>query len=157
MLEINIKPNILDRKRKLIINPDFISYEDSDGKDIPDTLLKKEEIWGFRFGIEPIKGYIFTIGWKYCIDIKRDDNRVMKIRFISLYKIRNLELRRKYFSIIDIFFATHQDNIINRYIESFNQHSFVEILGTTFKWNSVMFNSAVVFTLYKRLSAEHGF
>jgi hypothetical protein len=73
MLEIDITPNILDRKRKLIINPKFISYEDSNWKDIPDTTFKKGEIAGFRFGIEPIQGYAFTIGRRYCVDIQVDD------------------------------------------------------------------------------------
>lgn len=140
MLEIDIKPSILDRKRKLIINPEFISYEDSDWIDVPDTLLKKDQISGFRFGIEPIKGYAFTIGRRYCVDIKGDDNNAMKIRFTSLYKIRNLELYKKYISILDAFFNIHQDNIIDRYINSFNQHTYVEILGTTFKRESVLFN-----------------
>lgn len=195
MLEIDIKPNILDRKRKLTISPEFIAYEDSDWKDIPDTSFKKDEIAGFRFGIEPIKGYVFKIGRRYCVDIRGDDRRIMKIRFTSLYNVRSLALRKKYISILDAFFDIHQDNIIDRYIDLFNQHSYVEILGTTFKRDSVLFNghdipyedlgvkeytgyfalfsksnpkvykaysylndwnSAVVFTLYKRLLAEHG-
>jgi len=138
MLEIDIKPNILDRKRKFVINPEFISYEDSDWKDIPDTLLKKDEVTGFKFGIEPIKGYAFTIGRRYCIDIKGANNRIMKIRFTSLYKIKNLELRTNYLSILDAFFKTHYDNILNSYINLFNQHSYVEILETTFKSDSVL-------------------
>jgi hypothetical protein len=140
MLEIDIKPNILDRKRKLIISLDLISYEDSNWKDIPDTTFKKGEIAGFRFGIEPIQGYAFTIGRRYCVDILGEDNRIIKISFTSLYKIRQQQLYKNYVAIIDAFLHTHQDNILNRYVESFNQDSSVEILGTTFGQDSIKFN-----------------
>ena len=145
MLQINIKPNLFDRNRKLIISQDLITYEDSDWKNISDTTFKKGEIVGFRFGIEPIKGYIFTIGWLYRVDIKGNDNRIMKIRFTSLYNIRNKQLQEKYSAIIDAFFDNHQDNIINKYIEIFNTHSKVEILETTIKWDSVQFNGNNIF------------
>lgn len=140
MLEIEIKPNVLDRDRKLIITPDIVTYEDSNWKDIPNTTFNKDEIEGLRFGIEPIQGYAFTIGRRYCIDIKGFDGSLMKIRFTSLYGIRRKLLHEKYVSILNTLFNTHQEDIINRHIESFNRISFVEILGTTFKTDGVTLN-----------------
>ncbi|WP_449437395.1 hypothetical protein [Pedobacter steynii] len=88
MLKIEIKPNILDRKRKLVISADMITYDDSDWKDVPNTIFNKDEVEGLRFGIESIKGYAFTIGRRYYIDIRGFDDKVIKIRFTSLYSIR---------------------------------------------------------------------
>ncbi|WGQ10825.1 hypothetical protein QG516_04045 [Pedobacter gandavensis] len=140
MLEIEIKPNLLDRDRKLVISPDIVSYEDSNWKDIPNTTFNKDEIEGLRFGVEPIQGYVFTIGRRYCVDMKGFDGRLMKIRFTSLYGIRAKQLHEKHLSILSALFNTHQEDIINRYVESFNRNSFVEILGTTFKTDSVTLN-----------------
>lgn len=140
MLEIKIKPNLLDRDRKLVINKDIVTYEDSDWKDIPNTTFNKDEIEGLRFGIEPIQGYVFTIGRRYCVDIKGFDDRLMKIRFTSLYGIRGKQLYEKYVGILNALFNTHQEDIINRHIESFNSTSLVKILGTTFKANTVTLN-----------------
>jgi hypothetical protein len=140
MLEIEIKPNFLERDWKLIINPDLVTYEDSNWKDIPNTAFNKEEIESLRFGIEPIRGYVFTIGRRYCVDIKGFDGSLMKIRFTSLYGIRRKQLHEKYVSILNSLFNTHQDDIINRHIESFNRISFVEIQDTTFKTDVVKLN-----------------
>lgn len=139
MLKIEIKPNILDRKRKLVISADMITYDDSDWKDVPNTIFNKDEVEGLRFGIESIKGYAFTIGRRYYIDIRGFDDKVIKIRFTSLYSIRKKELHKRYIDILNALFNTHQENIINRYIDSFNKNSFVEILGTTFKSDTVIF------------------
>lgn len=140
MLEIKIKPNLLDRDRKLIISKHIVTYEDSDWKDIQNTTFNKDEIEGIRFGVEPIQGYVFTIGLRYCIDIKGFDDRLMKIRFTSLYGIRGKQLHEKYVSILNALFDTHQEDIINRQIESFNSSSLLEILETTFKADTVTLN-----------------
>ncbi|WP_214226159.1 hypothetical protein [Pedobacter sp. B4-66] len=140
MLEIEIRPNLLDRDRKLVISQDIVTYEDSNWKDIPNTTFNKDEIEGLRFGVEPIQGYVFTIGCRYCVDIKGFDGSLMKIRFTSLYGIRNKKLYEKYMSILNVLFSTHQEDIINRHIESFNRNSLVEILGTTFKTEGVTLN-----------------
>lgn len=140
MLEIEIKPNLLDRDRKLIVTPDIVTYEDSNWKDIPNTTFNIGEIEGLRFGVEPIQGYVLTIGRRYCVDIKGFDGRLMKIRFTSLYGIRSEQLHEKYVSILNALFNTHQEDIINRHIESFNRNSFVEILGTSFKTEKVTLN-----------------
>ena len=139
MLEIEIKPNLLDRKRKLIISPDIITYDDSNWKDIPDTTFGKGEVAAYRFGIEPLQGYAFTIGRRYNIDIMGINNQVMKIRFISLYGIRNKELWQKYSTILDALFKTHHEDIFDRCVDSYNKTSSIEILGTRFGPNSLNF------------------
>jgi hypothetical protein len=124
----------------LVISPDIVTYEDSNWQDIPNTTFNKDEIEGLRFGVEPIQGYAFTIGRRYCIDIKGFDDSLMKIRFTSLYGIRSKLLHEKYVLILNTLFSTHQEDIINRHIESYNRNSFVEILGTTFKTDAVTLN-----------------
>lgn len=141
MLEIEIKPNLLDRKRKLVISPDMITYDDSDWKDVPNTIFNKDEVEGLRFGMEPIQGYAFTIGRRYCVDIRGLNDKVIEIRFTSLYSIRKKQLHEKYLDILNALFNPHQEDILNRYIDSFNKNSFVEILGTTFKINTVILNN----------------
>lgn len=141
MLEIEIKPNLLDRKRKLIISADFIEYDDTDWVDVPATKYLRDEIMAFRFGIEPIKGYMFTIGWRYTFEIKGLTDKVMEIRFTTLYGIRKKELGKKYTDIVTAFLDLYQDDLVNRYIHLFNAKLEVEILETLFTDDFVSLNN----------------
>lgn len=152
MLEIEIKPNALDRKRKLIISPEIITYDDSNWKDIPDTTFGKGEVAAYRFGVEPLQGYAFTIGRRYNIEIQGFNNQVMKIKFISLYGIRNKDLYQKYSMIIEALFSSHHEDIFNRYITQYKQTSSIEILGTQFRSYGVNFGTEKV--LYNDLEIK---
>ncbi|WP_316788840.1 hypothetical protein [Pedobacter frigoris] len=143
MLEIEIKSSLFDRDRKLIINSELITYDDSDWKDIPNTTFNRGEVAAYRFGVEPLQGYAFTIGRRYNIDIKGVDNRVIKIRFKSLYGIRDKILRKNFTTILKAL-SSHHEDIYDRYIETFRKTSSVEILGTQFGSNSVKLGSEEV-------------
>ena len=144
MFEVEIKPHLFDRKRKLIIDPEIITYDDSDWKDIPDTTFRQGEVAAYRFGIEPLNGYAFTIGRRYQIEIQGLNKKVMKIRFISLYGIRNKDLWHKYSRIMNALSCSHHEDIFDRYMELYHKTSSIALLGTQFGSNSVTFGKEEV-------------
>ena len=117
--ECILKLSFLDRKRKLIINPSFIEFEDNDLAIGRNTKFDSEEIDSFRFGIKWINGYKFTIGRTYFIDIKSTTGKIIKLKLKSIYGIRKNELHHKYVTIVDKLIDFQFINIAKKYI---NQH-----------------------------------
>ncbi|WP_158795909.1 hypothetical protein [Pedobacter sp. L105] len=144
MLEIDIKSNLLNRQRKLIINAELIEFDDTNWRHTPATQFSRREVEAIRFGIKPIRGYSFIIGRKYCIDIKGLDDRVIKIRLVSLYGIRRKSLDEKFNQILQAFFDTHQKDIVNYYLEIFHSQIEINILGTSFRQSGVVLNGKEV-------------
>ncbi|WP_316834328.1 hypothetical protein [Pedobacter nutrimenti] len=138
MLELDIKPNILDRSRKLLLNSDFIEFDDTNWD--TDTVARfiKGEVEAIRFGIKFLKGYTFTIGRTFCIDIKGSRGRNIKIRMTSFYGIGKQALDEKYCQIINTFMDTHYNDIVNRAIEVFNSEGKFEVLETSFEKEGVV-------------------
>lgn len=138
MLETTIKSNILDRHRKLTINLDLIEFDDSRAIRPFATQFSRGEVVALRYGVQFIKGYAFVIGRKYCIDIQGLDDRVIKIRLISLYWIKRKTLRDKFYQILKAYFQTHHKDIVNYYLELFNSQIEVNILETKFRVESIV-------------------
>ena len=99
-VSISIRSSILDRDRYLIINPEFIQFDNTELKDAKPIKIPKSGISGFRFGVKPIRGYMFYIGSIFCIDVRGVNEQVIKLRLKSLYSIGRKELAEKYSSII---------------------------------------------------------
>ena len=81
------------RKRQLIITPDFIRFEDKKQGE-PFTIFSNEEICEYRYGINWISGYQFTIGREYVIFIRTSSGQVMKIGFKTFYSARKKAYHR---------------------------------------------------------------
>lgn len=143
-MELSIKSNIFDRRRHLIINPELVEFDDSDWKDVPVSQFFKGEVTGIRFGIRPINGYKFTIGSKYCIDIKGQNEKAIEIKFTSLYGVRKKLLQEKYYQILETLFNTHQSDIVANYLESFNNGVEVNLSGTIFSKSGITIKGTII-------------
>lgn len=143
-MELSIKSNIFDRRRHLIINSELVEFDDSDWKDVPVSQFFRGEITGIRFGIKPINGYMFTIGSKYCIDIKGQNEKAIEIKFTSLYGVRNKLLKEKYYQILETLFNTHQNDIVTNYLESYNNGVEVSLSGTIFSKSGISIKGTII-------------
>lgn len=143
-MEFQIKPNVLDRNRKLIIDSENIEFDDSVWVNNPITKFSRCEVASFRYGVKFIKGYRFTIGRTYCIDIKSLDDRIIKIRLISLYGIRKTALFKKFHQILNSFFETHHKDLVAYYLAVFETGLQIDILGTSFRQSGVVINGKEV-------------
>jgi hypothetical protein len=100
-LNIIIQRGVFDRKqRQLLITPEFIQFENKSGS-TPFTTFKKEEISEYRYGINWIRGFEFTVGREYVILIRNTSGEVLKINFKSFYGIKKKEYHHEYNLILD--------------------------------------------------------
>jgi hypothetical protein len=144
MLELDIKSNILDRSRRLLLNSDFIEFDDTNWDTDTVARFNKGEVEAIRFGIKFLKGYMFTIGRTFCIDIKGPNDRNIKIRMTSFYGIRKQALDKKYCLIINTFINTHHNDIVNRAIKVLNSQGKFEVLKTTFEKEGIVIKNKII-------------
>ena len=142
-LEIKVKSSILDRDRTLIIDPEYIEFDDKDLKESKPARIAKSDITGFKFGLKPVRGYYFYIGRIYCIDVKGSQDQQIKIRIKSLYGIRKKELTQKYSSIVKALYGYYMDEIILKYLNQFSNKEQFEIAGVIFNTDGVIFNEKI--------------
>lgn len=140
--DISIKPSILDRERNLIINQEFIQFDDTELKDAKPTNIPKSGITGFKYGVKPIRGYMFYIGTTFCIDVCGTAEQIIKLRLKSLYGIRRKELAAKYSQIIDALYDNYFDETIWNCLNKFENGEEFEIAATIFKSNGLIFEKA---------------
>ena len=131
-MQLIVKPSIFDRPRPLVIDPNFIEFDDTELINTKPTKFLKEELTGIRYGIKWIRGVYFYIGRVYCIDLKNISGKVIKIRFKSLYGIRRSELNKKYFQIINTLLDFFFDDISRNYLQQFSNNKNFEIAGVKF-------------------------
>lgn len=119
-IQLTVKRGLLDnRPRKLIINSDFIKFEDKDLRSDTFTQFDKDVITDYRFGIKWIKGFEFTIGREYQIFIRNQNRETLKINFKSLYGINKNEHHKLYVEILEALWDFYFGNITNNFLDRF--------------------------------------
>lgn len=140
-INTTIKSSIFDRKRELIINPDYIAFEDKDLITAQLTTIKKAEIASFRYGIKWIKGYSFIIGRICCIDIRSNSNEIIKIRIKSVYGINKKAITEKFQQIAAALYDNFFDAVSLHYINQWEEGITIEISGVLFSEAGIQFSS----------------
>lgn len=138
-LQLTIKPSILSRARKLVIDKDFIDF-DSEYVGEPPIRTLKPDITAFRFRVKWIRGYTFIIGRIFCIDIKTS-NTVIKIRLSSLYGIRKKQLTEKYTKVLTALYDNFFDDISGKYLNQFNKEKTLRLSGIDISAEGITLNS----------------
>jgi hypothetical protein len=131
-IELTIKSSIFDRPRKLVIDRNFIEFEDKDRVGVMNSRFEKEEIEGIRYGVVVIWGYAFVIGRIYCVDVKSEKGGMIKIRIKSLYGINRKSLNNKYSKIINALFDYYYADVVRNYLGLFKNNLEFNLLGVIF-------------------------
>ncbi|WP_435525144.1 hypothetical protein [Chryseobacterium indoltheticum] len=85
MKEFTVVRGLFDaRKRQLMIDENFLKFENKDHNENLFTTIPKDEITGIRYGIHFIKGLKFYIGREYQIFIKAKSGKELKIFFQTI-------------------------------------------------------------------------
>ncbi|MCJ8153369.1 hypothetical protein MKJ01_06285 [Chryseobacterium sp. SSA4.19] len=141
MKEFTIVRGLFDsRKRSLIIDENFIKFENKDQTDDLFTVINKEDIAGIRYGINFIKGYSFYIGREYQIFIRTQSNKELKIFFKLFYGRKLNEKHQLYCDIIDQLWKNFIDRISNDYLQKIKNNEEASIAGVHFFNNRIRFN-----------------
>jgi hypothetical protein len=131
-LQLILKSTLFASAKHLSINPDILEYGDEN--------LSAFEICEIRYGVKAINGYRFRLGRVYCVDIKSVTGKLIKIRLVSLYRIRVKVLEDKYKQIIQALFANYFDKISLNFINSFHDKVDFDILGVVFSQEGILLN-----------------
>ena len=140
MVELEIKSSIFDRRRRIIIHQDYISFDNRSSVGLEPTVFRKDEIKAFRNGIKVIEGYQFPIGRSYCIDLMNGNGKTMQIRFKTLYGINRKQLDEKYIAIINALYEFYFDELADRLVTAFNAGNTIELLDVEFNEAGVILN-----------------
>lgn len=134
MKEFTIVRGLFDtRKRQLIIDEEFLKFENKDHIEDLFTKIPKNEIAGIRYGIHFIRGFEFYVGREYQIFIKTNSGKELKINFKLFYR-RKLDEKHKLFcDIVDELWKCYFDNILNQYIRRYNNNEEFNLGGILFK------------------------
>ena len=132
MSELELKSTIFDRPRRLIINNEYISFDNRSSVGLEPTVFQKKEIKGIRYGVRLIRGVYFYIGRIYCIDILNTNREIIRIRLKSIYQIRNKRLTEKYLSIVNSLLEFYFIDLAITLINQFNDGHTIELLGVEF-------------------------
>ncbi|HXO75704.1 MAG TPA: hypothetical protein VN824_10725 [Puia sp.] len=126
-----------------MLDPLYLEFDDNDLASSAPTKFLKEEIEGIRFGIKWISGYGFYIGRIYCIDIKNNSGKIIKLRLKSIYRIRKDQLADKYVKIANALLRYYFDALALQHIESFQNNQPIEILGVKIDSEGVLFDQKI--------------
>jgi hypothetical protein len=143
MLELMVRPTILDRPRLVVIHPEYLEFDDQDRVSEVPTRILKTEIEGLRYGVKSIQGYRFRIGRTYCIDVRDTSGRIIKIRLKSVYRVRLKLLNEKYLSIVNALYRHYFHEKTLEYFEQFRDGQTVELLGVNLNSQGVLFDEKV--------------
>lgn len=142
-LELTIRSSMLDRPRRLVIEPEYLEFDDKDAISEEPTRFDRLEIASLRYGVKAIRGYRFRIGRIYCIDVQDVSQRVIKMRLKSLYRVRRRLLGRKYMDILNALLRTYFHDIMREHIQQVKEGQSVDLLGVSLNSEGVLFDEKV--------------
>ena len=139
-----IKRSFLDNaQRELIIDPNFLKFEDKNHKDDSYTIFEKDQIKAYRYGIKWFRGYKFVFGREYQIFIQNHDNKIIKLTFSSYYGRRVREYNQKYSEIIDQLWSNYFRDIASTFIKKLRNNERFSLGKVEFSQNGLIFTSGV--------------
>lgn len=111
MIEIVFKPTIIDRPHSLVVDSEFLQFGmlNSDSEVL--FMFSRQDIAAFRYGVKWIKGFEFTIGRVYCVDVKSTSGEIISVRLKSLYSINKDAIWQKYSQILEALSKYYFDDI----------------------------------------------
>jgi len=153
MKEFNIVRGLFDtRKRSLIIDENFLKFENKDHIENLFTIISKNEIVGIRYGIHFIKGLKFYIGREYQIFIKTKSDKELKIFFKLFYRRKLNEKHQLFSDIVNELWNHYFDEILNNYIQQYNNNEEFNLCGIVFKNACIQFDKREI--LYSDLAIK---
>lgn len=141
MNEFTIVRGLFDgRKRSLILDENFIKFENKDRKDDLFTVINKDDIAGIRYGIHFIKGLEFYIGREYQIFITTQSKKELKVNFKLFYRRKLKKKHEMFCEIVNQLWRYYLDDILNHYIQLFNSKQNFMLGGIYFDNSSIHFD-----------------
>ncbi|WPU96602.1 hypothetical protein SNE25_13850 [Mucilaginibacter sabulilitoris] len=104
---------------------------------MPPDFIAAENITGFRYGVNWINGYAFTIGRQYFIEIQNEQQKIISIKLTSYYNIRKKLYSKLWTDIIQQLWRNYFVNVYNYYYELYNIRQTFDLCGIRFHVNGI--------------------
>jgi hypothetical protein len=130
--------------RELVFNQNFLKFEDKDLAQNLNTVFQKGEIKDFRYGIRWIK-FELTYGREYQIFIRNKEDKILKITFKSYFGCKKDILHKQYAEIVDGLWDYYFADIINEFINMYNDGKEFTIGDVKFTKENISLNISGIF------------
>jgi len=131
-------PALLNKKTSKILTfkTESLIIEKPLGLKSPD-FIPAETITGFRYGISWLRGYAFTIGRQYFIEIQTDQQKVIRVKLGSYYGLRKNLYNQLWSEIIHQLWRYYFVNQYNYYYDLYKINQTFELCGIYFHPNGI--------------------
>jgi len=137
-------------KTRYIIDADgIIVHSASNSK--RDLFIAATSINAFRLGVKFARGYRFYIGRKYWMEIRYEEDKILKISLSSYYGIKAKTYDEAWRSIFNLIWHHYAPEVLNKYINAFNEKKEFEMAGFNFETDGLRLNKDTKL-LWKELS-----
>jgi len=115
-------------KTLYIINKDGITVKNAN-TDKVSLFIKAKSINAFRYGVKFARGYAFYIGRKYWIEIKYNEDEILKIALNSYYRLKRKVYESAWRNITQMVWTCYFVDFLKQHIVDFNEKQEFEIAG----------------------------
>lgn len=117
--------------RELIINKDFLMFEDKDFANDTFTTFGTDQIVAYRFGVK-WQSFYFVFSREYCIEVKNTQNESIKINFKTYFGRKKNEYHELCNAILTSLWQNYFKDIELSYIQKYEKGEEFTIGEVTF-------------------------
>ena len=137
---IEIKELLRDKTRKRVIfSNEGLTIEKKIGFG-RSTFIASTDIAAFRFGVRELKGFKYSFGRQYFIELKDFKYNLYRIKFNSLYGIKNKTYYRVWADLLQDIWDYYLSNQLNYYSEMFNIQQVFDLAGVNIYPDGISWN-----------------
>ena len=141
---IEIKELLRDKTRnKVVFSDEGLTIEKKYGFG-RNEFIASSEIAAFRFGVRELKGFKYSFGRQYFIELKDFNCKLCRIKFNSLYGIKNKEYYRVWADLLQDIWDYYLANQLSYYLEMFNIQQVFVLAGVKFQPEGISWNKQQV-------------
>ena len=137
---IEIKELLRDKTRnRVVFSDDGLTIEKKYGFG-KSTFIASADIAAFRFGVRELKGFKYSFGRQYFIELKDFKYNLYRIKFNSLYGIKNKAYYRVWADLLQDIWDYYLSNQLNYYSEMFNIQQVFDLAGVNIYPDGISWN-----------------
>lgn len=131
--EIISVPGLIRNKiyKKLIFKSEGLTIEKPLSFD-PPVFIAADDICAFRFGVNWIRGYAFTIGRQYVIQLEDSHKKTYDIKFSSYYTIRRKLYTQVWLDIFDKLWVNYFHKRFSYYYDLYHKKQTFDLVNVKF-------------------------
>jgi len=118
-------------KKNIIFNASGLKIEKTRSFDFP-VEIANEDIVSFRYGVNWITGYQFTIGRQYVIELLDTKKQVTSIKLTSYYQVKRKRYYQLYADIINRLWANYFAEKLNDYYDLYKKKAEFKVSDVNF-------------------------